>query len=145
MPKIWCVDLWYKRYKKTLILFTQNFFEFLALLPSKRKVKLAFQCNIETSFQYGFLARADSYPWSLCRAKIRAQGWGWQVGIEKKEIIDDSLSIIFTVYFNYILQRTGVQTLRTFPFTTESNAALSQLISISLFLEGEGGWELDEQ
>ena len=26
-----------------------------------------------------------------------------------------------------------------------SKAALSQLISISLFLEGEGGWELAEQ
>ena len=26
-----------------------------------------------------------------------------------------------------------------------SGAALSQLISISLFLEGEGGWELAEQ
>ena len=27
----------------------------------------------------------------------------------------------------------------------ESQAALSQLISISLFLEGEGGWELAKQ
>ena len=27
----------------------------------------------------------------------------------------------------------------------ESDSALSQLISISLFLEGEGGWELAEQ
>ena len=27
----------------------------------------------------------------------------------------------------------------------DSPAALSQLISISLFLEGEGGWELAEQ
>ena len=32
----------------------------------------------------------------------------------KNEIIDDSLSIIFTVYFNYALQRTGGQAPSTF-------------------------------
>ena len=48
----------------------------------------------------------------------------------------------------HVLQMSTVHVLQMSPgpcFTNESSPALSQLISISLFLEGEGGWELAKQ